>query len=90
MKTSKRMKKAMVGLDRSKAYTLDEAVKLVKARATAKFDETVELAINLGVDPKHSDQMVRGVVSLPSGSGRSARAFATSAFSSKLALPTPT
>ena len=73
MKTSKRMKKAMDGLDRTKAYPLDEAVKLVKSRATAKFDETVEIAINLGVDPKHADQMVRGVVSLPSGSGRSAR-----------------
>jgi len=71
--TSKRMKKAMDGLDRTKAYPLDEAVKLVKSRATAKFDETVELAINLGVDPKHADQMVRGVVALPSGSGRSAR-----------------
>ncbi len=73
MKTSKRFVKAMEGLDRTKAYPLDEAVKLVKARATAKFDETVELAINLGVDPKHSDQMVRGVVALPNGSGRSAR-----------------
>ena len=71
--TSKRMKKAMEGLDRTKAYPLDEAVKLVKARATTKFDETVEIAINLGVDPKHADQMVRGVVALPSGSGRSAR-----------------
>jgi len=71
--TSKRMKKAHEGLDRSKAYPLDEAVKLVKSRATAKFDETVEIAINLGVDPKHADQMVRGVVALPSGSGRSAR-----------------
>jgi large subunit ribosomal protein L1 len=71
--TSKRMKKAMDGLDRTKAYPLDEAVKLVKSRATAKFDETVELAINLGVDPKHADQMVRGVVALPSGSGRNAR-----------------
>ncbi len=70
---SKRMKKAVEGIDRSKAYPLDEAVKLVKARATAKFDETVEVAINLGVDPKHADQMVRGVVSLPNGTGRSAR-----------------
>jgi large subunit ribosomal protein L1 len=73
MKTSKRFVKAMEGIDRTKAYPLDEAVKLVKARATAKFDETVELAINLGVDPKHADQMVRGVVALPNGSGRSAR-----------------
>ena len=73
MKTSKRYVKASEGLDRTKAYPLDEAVKLVKSRATAKFDETVEIAINLGVDPKHADQMVRGVVALPSGSGRSAR-----------------
>ena len=52
---------------------LDEAVKLVKSRATAKFDETIEVAINLGVDPRHADQMVRGVVSLPNGTGRTAR-----------------
>ena len=55
----------------AKSYTVEEAVKLVKARATAKFDETIELSLNLGVDPKHADQMVRGVVSLPSGTGRS-------------------
>jgi large subunit ribosomal protein L1 len=61
------------GVDPTKFYALDEAVKLVKQRATAKFDETIEVAINLGVDPRHADQMVRGVVSLPNGSGRSAR-----------------
>ncbi len=72
MATSKRFKKAMEGLDRSKSLSVEEAVKLVKARATAKFDETIELAINLGVDPQHADQMVRGVVSLPNGTGRSA------------------
>jgi large subunit ribosomal protein L1 len=60
-------------LDRSKAYGVDEAVKIIKARAKAKFDETVEIAINLGVDPKHPDQAVRGVVNLPNGTGRSLR-----------------
>ena len=73
MAISKRFKKAAEGLDPSKSYTVEEAVKLVKSRATAKFDETIELAINLGVDPRHADQMVRGVVSLPSGTGRSLR-----------------
>jgi large subunit ribosomal protein L1 len=72
-KISKRYKKVIEGLDTTKAYSVDEAVKLIKARATAKFDETIELAINLGVDPRHADQMVRGVVSLPSGTGRSLR-----------------
>ena len=70
---SKRFKKASEGIDSAKAYAVEEAVKLVKARATAKFDETIELAINLGVDPRHADQMVRGVVSLPNGTGRSLR-----------------
>ena len=73
MAISKRYKKAVDNLDRNKSYTVEEAVKLIKARATAKFDETIELSLNLGVDPKHADQMVRGVVSLPSGSGRSLR-----------------
>src|SRR5579864_4112298 len=72
-KLGKRLKKAHEGLDPVKHYPLDEAVKLVKSRATAKFDETIEVAMNLGVDPKHADQMVRGVVSLPSGTGRSLR-----------------
>ena len=66
----KRFKKAAEGLDPSKSYAVEEAVKLVKARATAKFDETIELAVNLGVDPRHADQMVRGVSSLPNGTGR--------------------
>lgn len=70
---SKRYKKAADGLDRVKSYSVEEAVKLVKARATAKFDETIELSMNLGVDPRHADQMVRGVVSLPSGTGRALR-----------------
>src|SRR5689334_25362489 len=73
MANSKRFNKASEGIDRNKSYTVEEAVKLIKARATAKFDETIELSVNLGVDPKHADQMVRGVVSLPSGTGRSLR-----------------
>jgi large subunit ribosomal protein L1 len=69
----KRTVKAREGVDRTKLYSIDEAVKLVKERANAKFDETIEIAMNLGVDPRHSDQMVRGVVNLPNGSGRSQR-----------------
>ena len=72
-KIGKRLQKARENIDRTKLYPLAEAVKLVKARATAKFDETIEVAMNLGVDPRHSDQMVRGVVSLPNGSGRTVR-----------------
>ena len=68
---SKRIK-ARTG-DRNTAHALTEAVKLVKANATAKFDESVEIAVNLGVDPRHADQQVRGVVSLPSGTGRDVR-----------------
>jgi len=70
---AKRIEKNMTGLDRSKFYSLDEAVKLVKERANAKFNETIEVAMNLGVDPRHSDQMVRGVCTLPNGSGRTVR-----------------
>ncbi len=66
----KRILKGREAVERTKLYKLDEAVKLVKSNANAKFDETVELAINLGVDPKHADQMVRGVVNLPNGTGR--------------------
>ena len=73
MANGKRIKTAREGVDKNKLYSLDEAVKLVKANATAKFDETVELAINLGVDPRHADQMVRGVVELPNGTGRAQR-----------------
>jgi large subunit ribosomal protein L1 len=69
----KRMQAANETVDKNKLYTLDEAVKLVKANATAKFDETVEIAINLGVDPRHADQMVRGVIELPNGTGRAQR-----------------
>jgi large subunit ribosomal protein L1 len=72
-KAGKRMRKINEGIDRDHLYPLTDAVKMVKERAVAKFDETVEVAMNLGVDPRHADQMVRGVVSLPNGSGRSAR-----------------
>ena len=69
----KRTVKAREGVDRTKLYSIDDAVKLIKERAGAKFDETIEIAMNLGVDPRHSDQMVRGVVNLPNGSGRTQR-----------------
>src|ERR687895_665219 len=72
-KIGKRLKKRRDGIDRTKLYPLADAVKLVKARATAKFDETIAVAMNLGVDPRHSDQTVRGVVSLPNGAGRTVR-----------------
>jgi large subunit ribosomal protein L1 len=72
-KLSKRMKKVREGLNRSATYQLAEAVKLIKERGLAKFDETVEVAVNLGVDPRHADQMVRGVCMLPHGSGRTVR-----------------
>jgi len=73
MATAKRIKSAREDIDPKKLYSLEEAVKLVKECATAKFDETIEVALNLGVDPRHADQMVRGVVELPNGSGRSVR-----------------
>jgi large subunit ribosomal protein L1 len=69
----KRIRKAREAVERTKLYSVDEAIKLVKANASAKFDESVELALNLGVDPKHADQMVRGVVNLPNGTGRTQR-----------------
>lgn len=69
----KRVVKAREGIDRIKLYPVVEAVNLVKERASAKFDESVEIAMNLGVDPKHADQMVRGVVNLPNGTGRNLR-----------------
>jgi large subunit ribosomal protein L1 len=73
VKIAKRTAAAREGIDRKKLYALDEAVKMVKARASAKFDETVEVAMNLGVDPRHADQMVRGVVNLPNGTGKTVR-----------------
>ena len=72
-KLAKRIAKNREGVDTAKAYSLDEAVKMIKARANAKFNETIEVAMNLGVDPRHSDQMVRGVVNLPNGTGRNLR-----------------
>lgn len=69
----KRLKAAYADIDRNKFYSLDEAVKVIKGRAAAKFDETIEIALNLGVDPRHADQMVRGVVELPHGTGKSVR-----------------
>jgi large subunit ribosomal protein L1 len=69
----KRTKSIREGVDASKSYSIEEAVKMVKARAKAKFDETIEIAMNLGIDPTHADQMVRGVVNLPNGSGRTLR-----------------
>lgn len=72
-KIGKRKTAANEAVDRNKLYVLDEAVKLIKDNATAKFDETIEIAVNLGVDPKHADQMVRGVVSLPNGTGKSVK-----------------
>src|SRR3954447_7323361 len=72
-KIAKRVAKSREGIESTKQYPLDEAVKLVKSRATAKFNETIEVAMNLGVDPRHADQMVRGVASLPYGTGRRAR-----------------
>src|SRR6476469_7247274 len=65
--------KAFTAVDREKFYGVDEALGLVKTNATAKFDETVEVALNLGVDPRHADQMVRGVVNLPKGSGKTVK-----------------
>ncbi len=72
-RVSKRLKAAEEGLNAEQLYPVDEAVAMVKERAKAKFDETIEVAMNLGVDPRHADQMVRGVVQLPNGTGKSVR-----------------
>lgn len=69
----KRFKAALAKVDRNKDHTVKDAVELVKGNATAKFDETIEVSINLGVDPRHADQMVRGVCKLPNGTGRTLR-----------------
>src|SRR5215813_5390439 len=69
----KRLKAIRAGVNREAFVGVDEAVKMVRERANAKFDETIEVAMNLGVDPKHADQMVRGVCNLPNGSGRTQR-----------------
>ncbi|MEH6726734.1 MAG: 50S ribosomal protein L1 [Hyphomicrobiales bacterium] len=72
-KSGKRVRNNLESIDRNKLYDLSEAVKLLKQHANAKFDETIEVAMNLGVDPRHADQMVRGVCNLPNGSGRNVR-----------------
>lgn len=72
-KLGKRTEAVRQGIDRKKLYAIAEAVKMVKERAKAKFDETIEVAMNLGVDPRHADQMVRGVVNLPNGTGKTVR-----------------
>ena len=72
-KQGKRIENAAQNVDRMKQYALNEAVLLVKSNAAAKFDETIEIAVNLGVDPRHADQMVRGMVTLPNGTGRKVR-----------------
>ncbi len=73
MAHDKRLNQAYESFDRSKSYTLDDAIKMVRANAKAKFDETVEFSMNLGIDPRHADQMVRGLISLPNGTGKTLR-----------------
>ena len=73
MAHGKRYKTASETVDRDKTYPLEEAVKIVKANAKAKFDETIEVAMNLGIDPRHADQAVRGMIELPNGTGKSVR-----------------
>ena len=73
MAKDKRLKAAYAAVDRARAYPLPEAIKLVKQNAKAKFDETVEMSMNLGIDPRHADQMVRGLISLPNGTGKTLR-----------------
>ena len=73
MAKNKRLAAARDAVDSAKAYPLDEAVKLIKQTARAKFDETVEMSMNLGIDPRHADQMVRGLTSLPNGTGKTVR-----------------
>ena len=72
-KLTKKQKALAEAVDRSRLYPVDEAIELLKANAKAKFDETIEVALNLGVDPRHADQMVRGVVTLPAGTGKDVR-----------------
>ncbi len=73
MAKDKRLNAARGTVERNKAYALDEAIRLVKGNATAKFDETVEISLGLGIDPRHADQMVRGLLSLPNGTGKTLR-----------------
>src|SRR5690349_13320735 len=72
-KLSKKQKNQLGSVDVNKLYGVDEAIKLARTNATSKFDETIEIALNLGVDPRHADQMVRGVVTLPAGTGKDVR-----------------
>jgi ribosomal protein L1 len=91
-KEGKRIRAAREGIDRVKLYPLSDAVSLIKSKAAAKFDETVEIAMNLGVDPRHADQMVRGVCNLPNGSGRTVRVavFARAERRTRRGRPGPT
>ena len=73
MKIGKRLKAAYAAIDTTKSYPLPEAIRLIKANAKAKFDETVEMSLNLGIDPRHADQMVRGLTNLPNGTGKTVR-----------------
>ena len=73
MAAGKRIRAAYEGVDRDGLVSLDDAVKMVKERATAKFDETIEISMNLGIDPRHADQNVRGAVNLPNGTGKTIR-----------------
>ncbi len=73
MPHDKRLQAAYANLDRAKSYPLPDAVRLIKQNAKAKFDETIEMSMNLGIDPRHADQMVRGLISLPNGTGKSVR-----------------
>ena len=70
---SKRQKTAVEAIDRTRVYSIDEASQLIKDHATSKFDETIEISLNLGVDPRHADQMVRGAVAMPNGTGKDVR-----------------
>jgi large subunit ribosomal protein L1 len=73
MKLGKRLKAAYAAIDTTKSYPLADAIRLIKANARAKFDETVEISLNLGIDPRHADQMVRGLTNLPNGTGKTVR-----------------
>jgi large subunit ribosomal protein L1 len=73
MAKNKRLAAGYTAFDRTKSYSLAEAIKIVKGNARAKFDETVEFSMNLGIDPRHADQMVRGLISLPNGTGKTLR-----------------
>jgi large subunit ribosomal protein L1 len=92
MAHGKRYKTASETVDRDKTYPLEEAVKIVKANAKAKFDETIEVAMNLGIDPRHADQAVRGMIELPNGTGKSVRVavFARAAKAEEAMPPAPT